>query len=360
MSVATKLIVDRKVLLDALAGVMPAVGAGTGLALSGVRITADHGESVVEANNLDLGLRTRLDAKVDGPSPATVVISARKLRTVVLRGLPAGDVTITIDPKRPSVSAGSTTVWFDALPADLFPRWPEAGGTPVSLSAADVGVIKRLAVAASTDFARPILHAVCLADGWAAASDSFRLIAGRISATPERPVLLPLEAVRVLPDAGVELVVGAERSAWDGGYSRLVIGEFPHWQNLMPAPAAAPLVIDRPAFLAAVVRAEAVIAVTEGRAAAATPLRLVPVAGGIDLRARVGGDDLFGEELGLDAPSGLQPVAVNARFLADLLRAITGPQVRLSMRDALKPVLFTSDDDQADAFKALLMPVRIS
>ena len=360
-----KLVVDRKALLDALAGVMPAVARTAKLpSLQGVKITAGEGLAHLEATNLDLGLRRTIQATVTGGATEAVVVNTRRLATVVRRGLPAGDVTIALHAKRPSVAAGSTKVWLEALPVDEWPTRATVTGATVVLTAGDVAVIRRLAVAASDDWARPILHSVSLADGYAVATDSYRLVAARISATPKRPLLLPLEMVKVLPGAGVELVVDKATDgpvAWGdsaaGGWARLVAGDFPHWEKLMPEPVAAPLTLDRAAFLAAVVRAEAVISAHDRYCA--TPLRLIPVAGGIALGARDHDGDIFDETLGLEAPAGVEAIALNPRFLVEMLKALDGDRVRLSIRDSLKPVLITDDAVDAGAFRVLMMPVRV-
>jgi hypothetical protein len=105
-----------------------------------------------------------------------------------------------------------------------------------------------------------------------------------------------------------------------------------------------------------VLRAEAVISAHDRYGG--VPLSIIPVAGGISLSARYAGDYLFDETLGLEAPAGVESVALNPRFLVDSLKALNGDRVRLSIRDSLKPVLITNDGDNAGAFRVLMMPVR--
>lgn len=350
--------VDRKDLLDALAAVMPATSRRSALATAtSVRIVSDADGCRIEADNGDLALSAPLDALPAWKHRATIV-NARKLATVVRRGLPAGEVTITLDPKRPSVAAGTTKVWFEALGEEWPHRSPVEGET-LALTADDVATIKRASVAASDDWARPILHSVLLADGHAVATDSYRLIAAAIKASPPRPLLLPTEMVKVLPVDGVDLTIGFDVVGWPGGRSRLVAGDYPHWKGLMPGPGPAPLVLDRRAFLSAVLRADAVISSVNRYGA--TPITLKPVPGGISLGARDQGKDLFSDEVGrTDAGADAEPIACNARFLAAALASIDSPRIRLSLYTPLKPFLITADSDDADTFRNLLMPVRIS
>lgn len=350
--------VDRKDLLAALAAVMPATSRRSDLATAtSVRIVSDANGCRIEADNGDLALSAPL---VYPPTrkPRATIVNARKLATVVRRGLPAGEVTIVLDPKRPSVAAGTTKVWFEAL-GEEWPKRPPVVGETVTLTADDVATIKRAAVAASDDWARPILHSVCLADGHAVATDSYRLIAAAIKATPPRPILLPLETAKVLPADGVVLTIRAEVVGWSGGRSRLVTGDYPHWQGLMPGPGPTPLVLDRRAFLSAVLRADAVISSVNRYGA--TPITLKPVPGGISLGAKDHDKDLFSDRVGrTDAGADPDPIACNARFLAAALASIDAPRIRLSLYTPLKPFLITADSDDADTFRNLLMPVRIS
>lgn len=356
---ATKIVVDSKALRNAVAAVAPAVATSKALpTLRGVKITADKVGVTVEARNLDLRLTVQVAAKVIGRSGA-VVINARALRSVLTRGLPAGDVTITFDAKRPSVSAGTTTVWFDALPVDEWPTSAPTTGATLSLTAEDVASIRRVGAVASTDWGRPILNAVSVADGFAVATDSYRLLTARISAVASRPLLLPLAAVKVLPDDGARLTVDGDRIAWStdigSGSARLIQGDYPKWAGLMVPHIASPLVINRQPFLAAALRAEAVTSLTN----AAVPLLITKVAGGISLSARYDGEDIFADELVFDGQPTAPPIALNPRFLAEVLASIPGDRVRLSVRDPLKPVLITPDSDD-DVLRALMMPVRVS
>lgn len=351
--------VDRKDLLDALAAVMPATSRSSKSTVArGVRIVSDANGCRIEADNGDLALSDPLRDALPAWKHRSTIVNARKLATVVRRGLPAGEVTIDLDPKRPSVAAGNTKVWFEAL-GEEWPKRPPVTGETFTLTADDVATIKRASVAASDDWARPILHSVCLDDGHVVATDSYRLIAAAIKATPPRPLLLPTELVKVLPADGVDLTIGAEVVGWSGGRSRLVTGDYPHWQGLMPSPGPAPLVLDRKSFLSAVLRAEAVISSVDRYHA--TPITLKPVPGGISLGARDQGKDLFSDQVGrTDAGADPEPIACNARFLAAALASINAPRIRLSLYTPLKPFLITADSDDADTFRNLLMPVRIS
>jgi DNA polymerase-3 subunit beta len=353
---------DRKALAAAIRSVMPAVGTTKEFQLNGVRLALDNGHSWVEATNLDLALRAPVVADSVSQGGTPVVVPARRLLTVLSLGLAGEHVTITWPTKagqRIALSSGQTSAWLDTYPPEEWPAHEETGYELV-LTADDVAAMKRVCASASTDGARPILAAVALADGFAAATDSYRLSAARISATPAAPVLLPASTVRVLPEAGVTLTVGATGVQWggpaDGGWSRVVTGDFPDWAKLMPTTMGYSVVFDRESLLGAVIRAEALIGPRS-----ATPMLIEQAAGGVRLGARDGDGDLFSEAvLGSEADDDCPAVAVNVGFLIGLLRSFGTSRIRVGITDPLKPLLITAEDGDPEAFRALLMPVRTS
>ena len=349
--------VDRKELLAALRVVQPAVGR---VPLDCVRLSACGGQVLVEATDCDLALSTMVPCSAFA-APTRLTVRPRALITTLSRGLAGGDVTFTVpakDRERVRLEAGSTSAWVDHFSADDWPKPHADDGEELILSAADVEAIRRVAVCASRDDARPILGAVSLADGFAVGTDSYRLSAARISATPPNPLLIPLRTVCALPCGPVVLRVARGiqwGSAAQGGWSRLVEGDFPNWQVLMPT--AAPtysVVFDREGLAAAVGRAAALIG-----SVGATPLIIEHTAGGVRLGARDPGGDLFSESIdAAGAGDGTPLVAVNPELLLELLRSFGSRRVRVGITGPLKPLLITAEDDE-DGFRSLLVPVRV-
>jgi DNA polymerase III sliding clamp (beta) subunit (PCNA family) len=352
---------DRKALVAAIRSVLPAVGTTRELVLNGVRLALDNGRSWVEATDLDLARMAPILADSVTQGAASAVVPARRLLTVLSLGLAGDHVTVTWPTKagqRIALSSDLTSAWVDTYPPEEWPAAHEVTGNQLVLAADDVAAMKRVSASASSDDARPILSAVALAGGFAVATDSYRLSAARVSATPAAPVLVPARAVLVLPDTGVTLTIGADGAQWggpmDGGWSRLVDGEFPNWSMLMPKTMGYSVVFDREGLLGAVTRAEALIGPHSG-----TPMVIERAAGGIRLGARDGDGDLFSETVpDSDADDDCPAVAVNPRFLVDLLRSFGSRRVRVGIQDPLKPLLITTEDGDPEAFRSLLMPVR--
>lgn len=354
------IIIERKDFLAAITAVLPAVARQrTTPHRHGARLVIEGGDAWIEATSQFLTLQAPLPGTVNGKGSA--VVYANALRTAVARGLPSGPVTLNLRAKRPSVTAGATTVWLDTLPADAWLMPASTEGDELVLTAEDIATIRRVAIVASNDWARPILRTIELANGTACATDSYRLSVGDLSVTPVRPVLLPLDVARVLPTDGVTLRVSADALGWgtnaDGGQAPLLVVDnkigFPNWRPLFPTDDPAfTLSVERQPFLAAVLRAEAVVGSKR-----VDPLVIEQALGGIRLGVTNEGDNLFAESVaGVIATGSPISVAVNARFLAELLRSFTGNRVRIGIWDSLKPLFLANDDD--DSQRSLLMPIR--
>src|SRR3990170_1246922 len=155
-----KITATRQALLDALLVVSRAVSARAALqALSGILITAE-GEARFRATDMELGLDVGLDGEV---ADTGAVVLPGRLLVEVARSLPDGPVSLELREAERDVeiTAGSSRFHLRTLPADDFPRFPEAEGDPVELPADALReTINRVARAASRDEARPVLTGV--------------------------------------------------------------------------------------------------------------------------------------------------------------------------------------------------------
>src|SRR5262249_52145653 len=141
----------RQSLLDSLLVVSRAVSARAALqALSGILISA-NGDARLRATDMELGLEVGLEGEIDGGG--SVVLPGRLL-VEVARSLPAGSAP----PARRGAERATETppgpsrFPLGPLPADDFPRFPEAESDPVVLPAAPLrDTINRVARAASRD-----------------------------------------------------------------------------------------------------------------------------------------------------------------------------------------------------------------
>src|SRR5918911_136344 len=222
--------------------------------LAGVMVHAESGAVELQATDMELGVRVRV--QVEPEREGSGVVPGRLLLDVV-RSLPTAELSFEYRSSQGDVEvvSGSARFHLRTLPADEFPRLPEVGDAAVMKlpSPAFVETVNRVARAASRDETRPHLTGVLVSASERelrmVATDSYRL---SVKETPlEEPLDGTLEAnvpARTLQelgriasaDGGGEIEVAAleHQVIFRLGdvtlSSRLVEGRFPNYKQLLP------------------------------------------------------------------------------------------------------------------------------
>src|SRR5262249_24977624 len=157
-----KLTTKREELVSKLSIVSRAVSTRAATqALSGILLTASNGKVTLAATDLDMGLKTDIDADVE--SEGSVLLPGRLLAEVA-RSLADDSVQIARREAERAVEirSGSSSFHRRVLPAEDFPKLPEPErGTglkmPVPALAESIDLVAR---AASRDDMRPVLTGV--------------------------------------------------------------------------------------------------------------------------------------------------------------------------------------------------------
>jgi DNA polymerase-3 subunit beta len=358
---------ERDVLVDALSTVGRAVSArGGSPVLSGVRLVLEGDQLTLTGSDLDLTISSVIT--VGGGEDGRAVVPA-KLAADIVRSLEPGAVTIETEGDQAAISAGRSQFSVHLYPAEEFPQLPASSGDSVTLDGAELAEgLRQVVPAASGDDSRPILTGVLLAAEAGGlrlvATDSYRLavrdLPGTTVMSEGQHVLIPSRALheltRVLANAeSVTLVLGERDACFTVGdvtlTTRLIEGEFPNYQGLIPTSQPNRLMVGRSALIDAVRRVRLM-------AREATPIRLTLGSDSLELLALT--QDVGQASETVDAKyEGVElTVAFNPEYLLDGLEVTPGDEVSIETVDALKPALLRSNES-AD-FLYLLMPVRVS
>ena len=135
--------------------------------------------------------------------------------------------------------------------------------------------------------------------------------------------------------------------------TRLIEGEFPNYQQLIPSGYPNRLTVSREALQAAVNRVRLV-----GQNRDSAPIRLAMSADGLELSAIAQDVGEAHEALEAKYEGADLTVAFNSQFLLDGIDAAASDEVVLESIDPLKPAVMRSPS--TTDFLYLLMPVRIS
>ena len=240
--------------------------------LANVLLKTEDAGLKLTATNLEIGITYWVPGKVDEDGATTV---PARLLTDLVNSLPAGDkveLEVTAGDTL-HVKAGRFQTHIKGISDEEFPAIQTAGDRPTTRIAQNVlrRALAETAFAAASDEARPILTGVLARfEGdqlTLAAADNYRIAVKTVpilDPVPETSVVIPARALnelaRVLADVDdpVEVVLAGARNQvlfhLDGIdlVSRLIDGQFPNYQQVMPQAHATRAVLDREELLRAV------------------------------------------------------------------------------------------------------------
>jgi DNA polymerase-3 subunit beta len=286
--------------------------------------------------------------------------------------LAAGAVQVEIGEDQAKIEAGRFRSEIRTLAATDFPRLPQPEGDGVKVAAGPLAQgLRQVVPAASKDDARPILTGVLVAatgDGVRlVATDSYRLavrdLPGISLLSEGRSVLVGAKGLgelqRLLPsDGDVEVFLGERDVTFrlDGTEltARLVEGEFPNYQQLVPSGYPNRATVDRGALTDAVNR----VRLVGGQNRDSSPIRVTMNAGGLELSATAQDVGQSYEPVEATYDGGELTVAFNSQFLLDGLEAAGTSEITIETVDPLKPAVLRGSN--GSDFLYLLMPVRIA
>jgi DNA polymerase-3 subunit beta len=335
---------------------------------AGVLMQAGSGRLELSATDMELSIRTGLDADVDGEGSA--VVPGRLLGDIV-RQLPADEVEIEYQAEENTllVASGSASYRLRTYAVEDFPRLPEVEGAPTSSLDAEplLEAITCVARAAGRDESRPVLTGVFvrLGSGRVAmvATDSYRLsvkesdIAGDV---PELEAIVPARALdelrRIAGGGGqVELALLDNHVAFGAGgvwlTTRKIDGQFPDHTKLIPESSefAVELSLTRSELLD-VVRRMAVMAHRS------SPLRLRLAEGELTISVQTPDVGEARESLPVAYSGEPLEIGFNAAYLQDGVESVEGDELLLRLINPLRPGLVQGPEE---GFRYLIMPIRL-
>jgi DNA polymerase III subunit beta len=335
--------------------------------LAGILLRAEAGKLHLAATDMELSLRTSLDASVDTDG---AVIVPGKLLVDLARLLPGDEVAIEHRQGEGVVEivSGAATYRIHTYNAEDFPRLPEPADTEMAAIDADalLETAAKVSRAASRDESRPVLTGILVrfeGDNLImAATDSYRLAVKETSMSTPGPELDAIVPARALLELGriaqgaTELQLGVQENqvlfASNGTLltTRRIEGQFPNYRQLMPETFEHELALPREELLEVVRR----VAVMAQRNA---PLRLRFAEGELTVSAQT--QDVGEARETMPAAFAGDPLDIgfNPEFLRDGIESAEGDEVRLKLISPLRPAVLQG---AADDFSYLIMPIRLA
>jgi DNA polymerase-3 subunit beta len=341
--------------------------------LAGMRV---HAESELTVSAYDYDTSAQACLPFQAGEGGTAIVPGRLFADIV-RSLPPKPVDLATDGARLTIRCGSATFTLMLLPEEQYPSPPDLPPLAGTVSGGWFATAaSQAATAASKEDSLATLTAARLeiADGklTLAATDRYRLAITDIPWTPAQPgvtaaVLVPahvlLDAAKATAGAAqvaIHLATHATENSGLAGFQasglqttfRLISGDFPPYQSLIPTEFTGVAQIQAAAFTGAIKRV-ALVAQRD------TAIRLCFGKDHVELEAGAGEEAQATEtlEASFDGQPGFQ-ISFKPNFLLDGLAGISADAVTMSFTQPNKAALLAGNTGDQPGYRYLLMPVR--
>lgn len=363
-----KIAVTKESLLEGLQRTQNVVSSRPTLPiLTNVLLEADESGLRLTTTDLEVGIRCRVEAKVE--KPGTTTLPARKLVSIV-REMPNAEILIETDSKNAAtIRCGASFFKILGLPKEEFPVFPAIEkGNELNLKQSELrDGLRKTSYAISTDEARFVLNGIL----FSLQENKLTLVAtdGRRLAlfdsdlefpkSSERDFILPTKAVtelqRLLGEEGGMVIASSENLvSFDLGgtvlVSKLVEGNYPNYRQVIPGAAKERVTLEREAFLNCVRRVS--LLSTDKTSS----VRLNFTKNNLDITATTPEVGEAKESMAINYRGKDISIAFNPEFLMDPLRNLSNEEVYLELIDEMSPGVLKIQTP----FLYVIMPMRVS
>ena len=351
--------------LQVLQGV--AGGRNTLPILSNVLIRAEDSTIECMATDLEVGIKMKVDGEVK--EGGAITVSAKKLVDIV-KELPVDKPIdlVTTANDRVEITCGDGVYKIIGMPDEEFPQLPSVEGEALSIGGETlVDVIQKTEFAASTEEVRYFLNGLY----FNLQTDRTEVVAtdgNRLALTHCEPLnageasgfIVPLKAVREIAktfaDAGeVEVSVLESQILFTDGNAtlttRLVEGEYPNYEKIIPESTDGRTVVSRDQILSATRR----VALLSNPKNYSICLEIDTEQVRVSARTPELGE--AHETVPVESGNGSVRIGFDARLLVEALAHIESASLAIEFTGELNPVLIKPVSD--DAYISLIMPMRL-
>ncbi len=351
---------------------------GTMPILSYLLIETEEGGITISATDLEIGVKGSYKAEVI--KEGKITLNARKIFDIV-REFPEGDILLTEEKDNIpedqigswiTILCGNSKFRIASLPPEDFPSIPvyEEEGTIEFESSMLKEMIKKTFFSISSDETRPSLNGVLLQaegqDVYMISTDGYRLtyikkglgkpIKGdRLNVIISRKTLI--ELLKLLEDSQVPMLFGIQKNhaafRINGLFmiSRLIEGEFPNYENLIPKDNNKKLIINRDNLIYAL-RRVSILADEKSRMVKFNIMKnqLVLISDSTEVGEAK-------EEIVAEYQEDEMSIGLNARYVLDAVSAMDTDEVCFNLKGPDSSCLITSAKDED--YKCIVMPMRV-
>ncbi|MDD5693339.1 MAG: DNA polymerase III subunit beta [Patescibacteria group bacterium] len=336
--------------------------------LSHIMVSTEKGRMRISATNLEIGINYWIGGKIEKEGDITI---PARLFTDVVNSISSEKIDISIEEMDVKIKSENDNLSIKGVSAEEFPLIPSIKGEP--LLVINSGILKDalnlVNFAAALDEARPVLSGIYFnLDGdnlILAATDSYRLAEKKIKlevkSTNKKEIIIPaktmIELSRILSDLDEDIKIYIDDNqvlfaAKDIEFtSRLIEGQFPNYQQIIPGENETKAIINSNEFSNAIK-----VATLFSRESANSINIFIKSKGEVEIKAissQIGESDtvIKAEIIGKDGE-----ISFNGKYLLDVLTNLKSPKVSFEMSGKLSPGTIKSEKN--DDYVYIIMPLR--
>ena len=334
--------------------------------LNNVLVKAQKGGLEITGTNLDTTIVNWTPAKIDKEGEITIPV---RVLAELVNSLKEEKVNLEVSKETAIITTLSTTAKIPTIAASEFPTLK--ADTKVKehrFSRKDfIQAVKEVVTAASQDEARLVLTGVLVTPGkegaLLVATDGYRLAKKKTGIQVEEEVIIPardLAEIAKIASSSEENEVLFRLSEGDNQvgftightnyYTKLIAGEFPNYEQIIPKEFVASAILDKEGFIEALRTASAFakdlgnvvrLYFNENKSFVSASSSTTGESK-VRLEAKVSGQEI--------------DIAFNSRYLLEGVSTITGDKIEIKFAGTVKPALIKSPAD--DSLTYIVMPVR--
>ena len=366
-----KITCSRELLIHAVQIVQKAVATKAQLPiLTGIYMSAANNFLELQATDYEIGISCRIEAEVN--EPGITVLSGRYFQEVV-RKLPGDTIEICSNQEDRTIKITSNFAQFNllCLPAEEFPVLKPLTGDTVFKIRDNIlkELIKKTVFACANDEARPIFTGGLLEVGGhdvtMVATNTHRLALkkdfidqfdGNLKMIIPAKILNELARI-MISDVPSDVTISCQRNqigfTFDNVYiiSRLIEGQFPDYNRVIPPNFATTVTINTDEFLDAVERVS--LLARDGE------YNVIKLSFGSNKIVITSNNPDIGkaeESVSANIDGNELDIAFNAKYVTDILKNITSDQLSFALNTPLSPASLKPVDDPNYTY--IITPVR--
>lgn len=349
--------------------------------LSSIFLKTQNNKLLLAATDLYLGIRSSLVVEVK--EKGSLVVDGDTFRSLI-SSLSPGKIDLELSESVLKISQGKTKVKLSCQSAEEYPKFPKVTGNSFNLKVLDLEKIQNLVVfVSSNDQTRPVLTSLLMKFSnknlMVIGTDGFRLasvIFNELKFSFNQDMLVPAKAITELLRIAkqcqaeeIEVTVANElkqllfRVDSVEFFVRLIEGDYPPYQKIVPPNFKLTVEIDSDEFLSQLKRAQ--IFARETSNIVRLSFKNQDKSNFLVIKAI---SPSYGEylsevlvniktELSKEEIAEIQ-IAFNALYLIEFINAVNAEKILMSINENLKPAQFASEENKNYFY--ISMPFRVN